>query len=48
MVEEVPSLLFCRDETSDSDDPGASSALEKQEGLVLIKEEGMTDPLQIR
>ena len=48
MVEEVPSLLFCEDETSDPDDPGASSAFEKQEGLVLIKDEEMTDPLQIR
>ena len=48
MVEEVPSLLFCVDETSDPDDPGASSAIKKREGLVLIKEEEMADPLQIR
>ena len=48
MVEEVPSLLVCVDETSDQDDPGASSAFEQQEGLVLIKEEEIADPLQIR
>ena len=47
-VDEVPSLLFCVDETSDPDDPGASSALENHEGLVLVKEEQMADPLQTR
>ena len=48
MVEEVPSLLFCVDETSDPADPGARSAIEKRERLVLIKEEEMADPSQIR